>query len=203
MINRDQFDLSLDKNINQIVVTTGKTTQAYSGNGQKLNKIEIDRKKLNGAVVQVDYIITIKNEGDVPGYAREIYDYLPSQFDFDEKQNSGWKINGNTLVNTSLQNVLIEPNSSQTVHLILTKNMDNDSTGTFINVAEIGEDYNEKGLEDYNSITANRQQGENDMSDVTLIIGVKTGRVVTYIGLGIVCVTLLGIGIYIIRKKVL
>ena len=203
LINRDQFDLSLDKNIKQIVVTTGKTTQAYSGNGQKLNKIEIDRKKLNGAVVQVDYIITIKNEGDVPGYAREIYDYLPSQFDFDEKQNSGWKINGNTLVNTSLQNVLIEPNSSQTVHLILTKNMDNDSTGTFINVAEIGEDYNEKGLEDYNSITANRQQGENDMSDVTLIIGVKTGRVVTYIGLGIVCVTLLGIGIYIIRKKVL
>ena len=41
------------------------------------------------------------------------------------------------------------------------------------------------------------------MSDVTLIIGVKTGRVVTYIGLGIVCIALLGVGIYIIRKKVL
>ena len=81
--------------------------------------------------------------------------------------------------------------------------MDNDSTGTFINVAEVGEDYNEKGLEDYNSTIGNRQQGENDMSDVTLIIGVKTGRVVTYIGLGIVCIALLGVGIYIIRKKVL
>ena len=203
LTNRDQFDLSLDKNISQIVVTTGKTTQVYSGNGQKLNKIEIDRKKINGAVVRIDYAITIKNEGDVPGYAREIYDYLPSEFNFNEKQNIGWKLDDNKLINTSLQNVIIEPNSSQTIHLILTKNMDNDSTGTFINVAEIGDDYNEKGLEDYNSTIGNRQQGENDMSDVTLIIGVKTGRVVTYIGLGIVCIALLGVGIYIIRKKVL
>ena len=203
LTNRDQFDLSLDKNISQIVVTTGKTTQVYSGNGQKLNKIEIDRKKINGAVVRIDYAITIKNEGDVPGYAREIYDYLPSDFNFNEKQNIGWKLEDNKLINTSLQNVVIEPNSSQTIHLILTKNMDNDSTGTFINVAEIGDDYNEKGLEDYNSTVGNKQQGENDMSDVTLIIGVKTGRVVTYIGLGIVCIALLGVGIYIIRKKVL
>ena len=139
----------------------------------------------------------------MPGYAREIYDYLPSEFNFNEKQNIGWKLDDNKLINTSLQNVIIEPNSSQTIHLILTKNMDNDSTGTFINVAEIGDDYNEKGLEDYNSTIGNRQQGENDMSDVTLIIGVKTGRVVTYIGLGIVCIALLGVGIYIIRKKVL
>lgn len=203
LIRREQFDLSLDKNISQIVVTMGKTTQVYSGNSSKLYKVDIDSKKMNGSQVRVDYIIRISNQGDIAGYARQIYDYLPEGFSFNQSENSGWSKDGDKLVYTGLEQTVINPGETKDVHLILTRNMNRESTGNFVNVSEIGEDYNDKNVEDYNSTPANQKQGENDMSNVTLILGVKTGRAITYIGLTIVCIAILGVGIYMIRKKVL
>lgn len=203
LYNKEKFDLSLEKNIDKITVTNSKGSKVYLGNGQKINKIEIKPKEVNETIVQVDYEIIVRNEGEIDGYAKKVYDYLPEGFKFDLKTNTNWRLEDEKLVNTSLENTLIKVGESKSIHLILTKELKEDKLGSFVNIAEIGEAYNKEGIEDYNSIPGNKKQNENDMSDVTLIISVGTGKIVTYIILIMTCVGILGIGIYFLKKKVI
>ena len=203
LVEKDVFDLSLKKEIGQIKVTTGSGTVVYNGAGQNITKIELDSKKMAQTQVEVQYLITVKNEGRLEGYVKEIYDYLPEQLDFDTQANSSWKKNGNKIVNTSLENQIIKPGEEKTIELVLTKDMNNAELGTIINLAEVGLDYNEKGIKDIDSTAGNMQDNEDDMSSVTLIIGVKTGRTVLYISIITISILMLGFGVYMIKKKVL
>ena len=68
--------------------------------------------------------------------------------------------------------------------------------GIVHNTAEISEVYNEYGAENIinNDITR---------SSADVVIGIKTGKEVTYIVIGISIIAILGLGIYFINKKVL
>ena len=81
--------------------------------------------------------------------------------------------------------------------------MTEDNTGTINNRAEIAEVSNLSNTEDYDSIPGNKIQGEDDISTADVIIGIKTGEVILYTIITIISLTILGIGIYYINKKVL
>ena len=81
--------------------------------------------------------------------------------------------------------------------------MTNDNTGIINNIAEIQESYNDLGLNDIDSVAGNKVQTEDDISSADVIIGIKTGEIYIYIALTISLVTILGVGIYLINKKVL
>ena len=81
--------------------------------------------------------------------------------------------------------------------------MTEDNTGTINNRAEIAEASNLSNTEDYDSIPGNKVQGEDDISTADVIIGIKTGEVILYTIITIISLTILGIGIYYINKKVL
>jgi len=71
------------------------------------------------------------------------------------------------------------------------------------NNAEIYESYNELGLEDIDSIPANRLESEDDMSSADIIVSVATGKVIIYTTFALAVITLLGLGIFAIKKHVL
>ena len=203
LVERAKFDLSLTKDINQITVTIGKSSSIYRGNAGVINKIEVDGKRLNQTTIQIDYVIKVKNEGDIAGYAKEVWDFIPEQLTFNSQLNRNWREQEGKLVSTELENTLIQPGEEKEIHLILSKNMQEDDIGTMVNTAEIGADYNERGTSDVNSTAGNSNNDENDYSQATLIIGIKTGRTVLYIGLAIGIILVVGAGVYLIKKKVI
>ena len=71
------FDLKLEKYINQVSIEDTKGTKVIQYDDTSLAKIEIDKKLLNNTKVIVKYKITVTNEGEIPGYATKIIDYLP------------------------------------------------------------------------------------------------------------------------------
>ena len=203
LVESQIFDFKLDKFVTQVSASGGGKSVSYNYNNTSLAKVELRSNLLRNSTVVVEYTITVTNMGEVSGYARNIVDYLPEGMTFNSELNKGWIQDGDMLYNVSLANDEINPNEQRSVTLILTKTMTDGETGTYTNTAELGETYNSRGITDINSTEGNRQQGENDMSSADLIISISTGEVVMYIGLTLSVITLIAVGIYLIKKKVL
>ncbi len=201
LIERQNFDLKLDKYVSRIIVqdANGTTTQNY--NNETLAKMELNAKTVNGATVLIEYKIVVTNNGDVDGYVRSVADYMPSELKFSSELNSDWYQSGGTLYNTSLANQVLSPGQTATLTLTLTKSMTGEDTGRFNNRAEIAEAYNELGLNDGNSTPGNQASGENDMGSADVLLSIKTGGAV-YITIGVIIVVIaLAIAAVIIIKK--
>jgi len=203
-----KFDLKLEKFVSKVTVQNSKGTKVNEFTNASLAKEEIDAKLVNGTTVVVEYIIRVTNEGEVEGYARKLVDYLSSEFDFSSDLNADWYRSGSNIYTTSLANEKIKPGESKEVKLIVTKKMNENSTGLIANVAEIAESYNELGLKDVDSTEANQVKGEDDMSTAELILSIKTGQVVATIGITILIVAIVSVGVLcmvkiILRRKVL
>ena len=208
----EYFDLSVLKCVTKVTVTeNGKTTTTNTGNsGTKsdiIPKIEVDKKKINKTTIKFEYTIKVTNEGDIPGFAKEIKDYVPEGLKFYTEDNSGWKDEGNNVISTKLlENKLLQPGESATVTVVLRWINDSNNFQTKTNVAEISEDYNEKNVPDRDSTPNNRKEGEDDMDEAPVLIGVKTGMLenpMMFIGGGLVILTVLGTGVILIKRFVL
>ncbi|MBR3162585.1 MAG: DUF11 domain-containing protein [Clostridia bacterium] len=201
LMNATKFDLELNKYISKIVVQTKKETKTYNYDKATLAKAEIAAKQLQGANVIIEYQIEVKNAGEVAGYVKNIVDYAPSSLKFSSELNKDWYQSGNNLFNTSLTNTKLEAGETKTVTLTLTKTMTEENTGLVNNKAEIAESYNEAGIKDLDSTAGNKTQGEDDMGSADVIIGVKTGAMITYISLILLVITMIGVTAYFINKK--
>ena len=143
-------------------------------------------KNLNSSNVIVEYAITVKNEGEIDGYAKKIVDYLPKELEFSTELNSSWyKGNDGNLYTEILENKPISAGKSETIKLVLTKTMTETNTGIINNQAEIAEDYNKAGIADKDSTAGNKKQKEDDMSSADLIIGVQTGNTLIYFSIAL------------------
>ena len=202
LMERQNFDLKLDKYVSKIVVqnSAGTTVREYSN--ATTAKIELDAKQMNGSTVIVEYDIVVTNVGEVAGYARSIVDYMPNDLEFSSELNKDWYENNNALYTTAIGNDIINPGESKTVTLTLTKTMGEDNVVSR-NTAEINEDYNDLGLEDSNSTPGNNISGENDMGYTDVIISIRTGGVI-YMTIGIIIAVIIVAGLatgIIVKKK--
>lgn len=198
------FDLQLDKYISRVIVQNGSETKTYNYGKEKLAKIEIDSKKLNGSTVIIEYTIAVTNNGTVPGYAKNIIDYISPDLKFNSEMNVNWYQGlDNNLYCEELEKTVVNPGETKEVKLILTKKMTNKNTGLVNNSAEIYESYNEYALEDINSLEGNNKEKENDYSVADIIISVKTGKVAAFIGITIALISILSVGIYLINIKII
>ena len=207
------FDLSLLKYVSTVYVTeNGKTTTTQTGNtGDNskdiIPKVEINKKKLSSTVVKFGYTIKITNEGDIEGYAKEITDYVPEGLKFYAEDNNGWKDEGNNVISTRLlENTLLKPGESAEVKVIFRWINGSNNLGLKTNIAEISEDYNKEGVPDRDSTPDNKKEGEGDIDDAKVILSIKTGlvfNIVMYATSGLIILSILGIGIFAIKKYVL
>ena len=202
LMTSTKFDLELNKYISKIVVQTSAETKTYTYDKATLAKAEIAAKQLKGANVIIEYQLELKNAGEVAGYVKNIVDYMPSNLKFSSELNTSWYQSGSNLYNTSLANTKLEPGETKTLSLTLIKTMTEENTGLVNNTAEIGESYNEYGIADIDSTAGNKVKGEDDMGSADVIIGVKTGAMITYISWIIAILAVIGIAGYFVNRSV-
>lgn len=202
LVEATTFDLALTKSISKVTVQTKEGTKSYDFNNTDLAKVDINGKYLSGATVIIEYTFTIKNEGEIEGYAKELVDYMPKELEFSTELNKNWhKGNDGNLYTDELANTAIKAGDSKTVKLVLTKAMTDTNTGIVNNQAEISKDYNKVGIADKDSTPGDQDQKDDDMSSADLIIGVKTGETLIYISAIIAGIVLAIIAAIIIKKN--
>ena len=197
-----KFELKLDKQISKIIVQNSKETKTYEFDNTKTTKIELPSKYMKNTNMVIEYEIKVTNIGEAEGYVRSIVDYLPSGLKFSSELNKDWHQLDSDLYNVSLANEKILPGESKTVKLVLTKTVTTDSSEIVNNVAEIAESYSPTGIENKDSTSGNKVQGESDMNNADIIIGIATGEIIVNVTLiTILTVGLIGAVIYLINKK--
>ena len=183
------FDLSLRKIVSKIfVIENGKTktvntNHKYSDSPEGVAKIELDRKKINKTEVKWEYKIRVTNEGVIPGYAKEVTDYIPEGTYFDPKDNTkDWYKKGEKAIATkSLANRLLKPGESSELTVYLRWKKDPKNMGVKTNWAEISEDGNEYGIPDRDSVPGNKRPHEDDIDDAPVALAIATGLAKSYI----------------------
>ena len=202
----EKFDLSLNKYVSKVTVNnnSGVTTYDYNGKDKTLVKVDIPAKYMSSSTVIIEYKIQVKNEGEVPGYAKKVVDYIPDGLKFNTELNpKAYLGKDGNIYSEELADTIINPGESKEITIILTKKMTDTNTGTVVNEAEIAESYNELGLEDINSEPGNKDEKENDLGSASTIITVKTGQIVIYTTLIVGVIAMLTVGSYMIKKYVI
>ena len=204
------FDLALRKWVTEaIVIENGQETITQTGHTAEMDpepvvKVELYRKNLNDVVVKFRYSIRITNEGDIAGYATEITDYVPAGLRFVAEDNPGWTDEGNNVISTRLlENTLLQPGESAEVEVVLTWINGEDNMGQMTNIAEISEDYNDKGAPDRDSTPDNQVMGEDDIDDAPVLLSIETGQERIYFVLGFTVLGTLAGGLILIKKFVI
>lgn len=201
-----QFDLRIDKVVNRITVTNTKLEpRVHEYDNEKVAMVDLLNTYVEYSTVLVEYTITVTNEGAIPGYAREIVDYLPEGMAFASDLNEDWYLgqDGN-LYTTSLANTMLNPGESGSVTLVLSRKMTGENTGTVRNIVEISKDYNEYGKADVDSVAGNNQDNEDDKSYADVILAMGTGKeVASFIGITIGVLAIVGLAVVLIKKYII
>lgn len=198
LIENATFDLSLDKQITKINVINSQGTQEFTYEEGHTAKVDLVAKYINSASVVVNYKFTITNNGDTVGYVDSLVDNLPSGLEFSSELNKDWYVGSDgQLYTVALSGIAIKPGESTQIELILTKNMTEENTGVFSNNAELDKISNLENIEE------KEEAIENNKSSADLFISIKTGSPLLYTGITLACIAIIGVGAYIIKKKVL
>ena len=202
----NRFDLRLDKYVSKITLTTptiGTRVDEYDAN-TTLGKVEVLERNVGQSSAVIEYKIVVKNEGSVPGYANKIVDYLPDNVNFSTELNPDWYLSDNgNIYNSTLSEQVINPGETKELTLVVSINITDDMLGILDNNAEIYESYNEMGLEDVDSTVNNKDSSEDDMGKAEVVVGIVTGAIIKYTAITLVVITMLGLGIFGIKKFIL
>lgn len=164
---KDTFDLNIEKYLSKAIVKTAKNTKEYNFDDEKLAKVEIRAKEIEGARVDLEYLIEVENTGDVQGTVLKIVDQVPEGMTFDEKLNQGWYLGSDgNLYNETLKDVKIASGDKAKLKLVLTKTMTGENTGVISNKVLIIDTKNDSELKD---------NTDNNVSTQEVIITISTG----------------------------
>ena len=202
LIKAEKFDLELYKYVNKISVVNSSEAKTNEFNKSGMAKIEIAAKDLSNSDVVVEYIIEVRNNGEVPGVVESIVDYKSNALEFSSSLNKDWYQSGNNIYNDSLKATEIKPGETKEIKLILSKKMTESNTGLINNTAEIAKAYNMRGIADTDSVPRNNET-EDDLGTADVIISVKTGAAVSYIALTISLLIIIATAAYLINNKIL
>lgn len=202
LIEKEIFDLRLDKYVSKISVQSQGETYVKEYEKEQLAKLEIGEKYYNGAFVAIEYQINITNEGETEGYANDIIDYLPTGLKFSSELNSDWYMtNDGSIHNISLENEKISPGETKTLNLVLTKTLSSSDGGLMSNTAEIYKCSNNQNISDKDSTPGNRKTGEDDISTASVLISVSTGIVKISLTIVFIILIIAGTTVIILKRK--
>ena len=132
------FDLDIQKYISSIVIDNGKNVKELTrtiDNKDSILKLEIPSNEISKTNVIITYTILVENVGNMPGFAREIVDYIPDNLEFID--NDEWEEVDGKIVTTSLENVLLMPGESRELLLDFRWNLKDDNVGVRKNIVKI------------------------------------------------------------------
>ncbi len=199
------FDLALRKDLVKIIVEENGTRREISVDPNAgLQKVEVHRKRIKSTIVKFVYNITVKNEGEIEGYATEVKDYIPEGLEFVAGDNPQWtKVSDRVITTNALANTLLKPGESASVQVTLKWINGDNNFGQKVNVAEISAHKNDSNSPDIDSTPDNNKPGEDDIDDAPVMLEISTGTAPTYIVLTTTVLAILTTGIILIKKYVL
>lgn len=197
LIENAEFDLKLDKYISKVIVKNSQGTETKNYQNTNFAKVDLVAKYINSASVFITYKFVITNNGDVTGYVDKLSDNLPSGLEFSSELNKNWYKGSDGMLYTTLSEIAIEPGQSSEVELILTKQMNEDNTGTVTNTASLIQVSNLEGIEE------KADQVLDNTSKADLLLTIKTGSPFMYISITLISISIIAGGAYLINKKVL
>ena len=202
LTDKQKFDLKIDTSVTSITEQNEKDAKTHKYDNTKFAKIEINPDVLGNTTVYVEYKITVTNEGNVAGFAKNIIDYIPEGMTFNSELNTNWYIgNDGNLYTNALANEILRPGESKELKLILAKKMTEENTGMNLNIVEIIETYNELGLEDIDSKENNKVETEDDYSQAVALLTLQLGGNVGNMLAVIIPLVVLVAVVYIIRTQ--
>ena len=181
LVDKTNFDLSLEKEIESVKVKNDEGTKVYNFNNSNA-RLDIRSKYYKSSVLDITYKFKVKNEGDVAGYVNKIVDYLPDGIAVNLNASQDWYIGSDDgLYYTGLIDQEIAPGETKEFTLVLRKTLENGEAAKLVNGAEIVESTNAQGLFDRDSIENNKMKSEDDYGEAILTISIATGNAGTYI----------------------
>ena len=203
LIEAKKFDLELTKTIRKVTISNKEGTTVKEYDNANMAKVEIAAKYLSGSTIVIEYNISVKNTGELAGYAKQIADYLPKDLTFNSSLNKDWYQSGEYIYTNSLAENKIEAGETKELKLIVTKKMTETNTGLVNNTAELTSVTNSQNIEDIDSKPGNKQTNEDDLGSANVIISVKTGAVISYITVTLLITGIIFLAVYGITKKVI
>jgi len=204
------FDLALRKWVSQVIVIEDglekvKNTGHYAEQDpEPVVRVDVNQKRIDNTVIKFKYNIRVANEGEIPGYASEISDYIPQGLEFNPADNPLWKKVDGKITTDQLKDTLLKPGETATVEVILTWINGEENIGFVMeNVAEISKDKNDSDTPDIDSVPNNRKPGEDDIDDAPVIISMVTGKAPTYIAISAGILAIIAGGVILIKKYVI
>ena len=150
------------------------------------------------------YDITVKNEGEIAGYATEITDYIPEGLEFIQEENKVWtQVSQNVITTNALSNTRLEPGQTASVQVVLKWINNENNLNLKTNTAEISKDKNDSNTPDIDSTPGNKVPGEDDIDSADVFLGISTGTAPTYIALTTFVLAIMATGVTLIKKYVL
>lgn len=181
LIQVNEFDVALDKFISKTTVKNSKGTSVQEYEDENLVKLEINSKVFENSIVDIEYKIVLRNEGELNGYVNKIVDYVPDGLSFNKDLNEDWNmLDDGSLVYTGLLEKSFKAGETKEISLVLSTQIDNNKAKQIVNHAEILDVTNDRGFQDIDSIAGNAIEYEDDYGKVALLITVSTGRIINY-----------------------
>ena len=182
LVDKTNFDLSLEKAIASVTVKNDEGTKVYNYENGISERLEIRSKYYKSTVLDITYKFKVANEGEVSGYVNKVVDYLPDDVQVVLNSSPGWYIGSdNGLYYTGLVDEEISAGDAKEFTLVIRKSLANGEAVKLVNSAEIAEYTNAQGLFDKDSIENNQIPTEDDYGTATLIVSISTGYTAQYI----------------------
>ena len=180
------FNLKIDKTIASVSVNGAESVI----NGD-LAKVEVYRKDMATAKVQIKYLIKVINDSELSGKAT-IMENIPAGMTMNTENNNGWAVNGSTATRETKE---LAPGESETFEVVLDWQNGDGNIGTKENVASIVSSENEAGFDEKDATD------NEDKADV--IVAISTGgHTYVMIAGGILLVLIaMACGVYIVKKQ--
>ena len=200
----EQLNLSVSQSISKLSVVSDNNIRNIGAN-ETSSKLELSNKELEDSTLLVEYNINVTNYGDIPGYAKQVIEYVPDGMKFNSEINPDWYMGKNGyLYSVSLGNDLINKGESRNIKLVLSKSLGKNELGIIRGKAEVKTSYSETDLAEIRAQSAKFINSESNVATSNLSIVKKVKIKTKYIiGISLGIMTLLVLTTYEVKKNII
>ena len=198
----EDFDLSLQKWANKIIlIEDGKQKVRLTEinpdiNPEKIMRVDLNKKRIENTIIKFVYTIRVTNKGKIAGYVKEIKDKIPEGLELAVGENREWKEENGVVVTRELADKELKPGESAEVEIVLKWKNSGENIGVKENIAEIVKTENKYGIEE-------KREGNEGKSIVALAMVTGKEEIRVWITGGIIFVSVISLGVILIKRYVI
>ena len=155
-----KFNMEISKRVKTVIIK-GEEKEVSNGS---LTKVEIHRKEITTTPVEIRYVITVSNTGEIDGKG-EVVERIPEGFEVSSNNPSEWVINTDGTMKYAVE---LKAGESKDIEVVLKWKASETNFGEKKNVALLTNIENPAGFEEENAV--------DNEAEATVIVTVATGK---------------------------